>query len=375
MKKLLLSLAAVACAASMSATSYTLYDANNRGEWSGDGNGYTLNVTAGGKSFTIATAKGGYNNDLVSPSANASWRFYKNSEMTITSADIDMKQVVITFDDYEYNGTTYYAALDLSAGWSGSLSGLEFTAVSEGLKSVTMVAAEKQVRIVSVVVSDEAGSTEPPVGPELPEGVIYSNTFESEIDGWDKINDESLSDFSGWKINTSPACLICNSYYSGANHAADAKIQREFDLTEYLNVKLSVAQAFGFDFPTSQVENYRMYIISDAGTDYPAFANFPEVPASGNWSKEFADNQFDLSEYDGQKITIGFEYLTDGSTSRAWELKNFLLEGDKNVSVAGIEAEENAAPVYYNLQGVRVANPESGLFIVVKGSKVSKVIL
>ena len=76
------------------------------------------------------------------------------------------------------------------------------------------------------------------------------------------------------------------------------------------------------------------------------------------------------------KITIGFEYATDGATSRAWELKNFVLSGDKNeVSVSEIEAEGNAAPVYYNLQGVRVANPENGLFIVVKGSKVSKVIL
>ena len=39
-----------------------------------------------------------------------------------------------------------------------------------------------------------------------------------------------------------------------------------------------------------------------------------------------------------------------------------------------IAADENEAPVYYNLQGVRVANPESGLYIVVKGSKVSKVV-
>lgn len=37
-----------------------------------------------------------------------------------------------------------------------------------------------------------------------------------------------------------------------------------------------------------------------------------------------------------------------------------------------VEVDENAAPVYYTLQGVRVLNPEKGLYIVVRGSKVTK---
>ena len=37
-----------------------------------------------------------------------------------------------------------------------------------------------------------------------------------------------------------------------------------------------------------------------------------------------------------------------------------------------IEAENDAEAVYYNLQGVRVANPEKGIYIVVKGNKVTK---
>lgn len=45
---------------------------------------------------------------------------------------------------------------------------------------------------------------------------------------------------------------------------------------------------------------------------------------------------------------------------------------------AGIDsviAEENAAPVYYNLQGVKVANPENGIYVVRQGNKVSKVLV
>ncbi|MDE6008602.1 MAG: hypothetical protein K2G90_05275 [Muribaculaceae bacterium] len=47
---------------------------------------------------------------------------------------------------------------------------------------------------------------------------------------------------------------------------------------------------------------------------------------------------------------------------------------EATTGVKGVEVEENAAPVYYNLQGIRVANPENGVFIVVKGNKVSKVV-
>lgn len=44
-------------------------------------------------------------------------------------------------------------------------------------------------------------------------------------------------------------------------------------------------------------------------------------------------------------------------------------------AVDGIEMDSDVAPVYYNLQGVRVENPENGLYIVKRGNKVSKTII
>ncbi|MDE6463355.1 MAG: hypothetical protein K2L16_01805 [Muribaculaceae bacterium] len=44
----------------------------------------------------------------------------------------------------------------------------------------------------------------------------------------------------------------------------------------------------------------------------------------------------------------------------------------QTTGVEGIVAEDAEAPVYYNLQGVRVDNPAAGLYIVVRGSKVAK---
>jgi len=46
----------------------------------------------------------------------------------------------------------------------------------------------------------------------------------------------------------------------------------------------------------------------------------------------------------------------------------------KTDGINDIEIDSNVAPVYYNLQGVRVANPENGLFIEVRGNKAVKVI-
>lgn len=44
-------------------------------------------------------------------------------------------------------------------------------------------------------------------------------------------------------------------------------------------------------------------------------------------------------------------------------------------SVAAIMANNNESVVYYNLQGVKVANPANGLYIVKQGSKVSKMLV
>ena len=43
--------------------------------------------------------------------------------------------------------------------------------------------------------------------------------------------------------------------------------------------------------------------------------------------------------------------------------------------IENIEINENGSVVYYNLQGVKVANPENGVFIKVQGSKATKVAL
>lgn len=54
-------------------------------------------------------------------------------------------------------------------------------------------------------------------------------------------------------------------------------------------------------------------------------------------------------------------------------VKTIEVESGSTTGIEGVEADENAPAEYYNLQGVRVANPENGIFIRRQGAKVEKV--
>ena len=86
----------------------------------------------------------------------------------------------------------------------------------------------------------------------------------------------------------------------------------------------------------------------------------------------FAIEAVDAGKYDVTCVVSVFESkaTTLGSTI---QLLPVMYEKD-TTGIADIEADNNVAPVYYNLQGVSVANPENGMFIEVRGNKAVKVI-
>ena len=77
-----------------------------------------------------------------------------------------------------------------------------------------------------------------------------------------------------------------------------------------------------------------------------------------NWKLNYNGDESDNVE-NAPMFINGHVYKLDGTSGQI-------------TAVEGIEVEENAAPVYYNLQGVRVAEPTNGLYIVVRGDKVVK---
>lgn len=74
-------------------------------------------------------------------------------------------------------------------------------------------------------------------------------------------------------------------------------------------------------------------------------------------------------EYEG---TIKAEF-PDGFFADAFV--TFFPELKEHAGVADVVIDENAAAEYFNLQGVRVANPENGIFIRRQGNKATKVLV
>lgn len=78
---------------------------------------------------------------------------------------------------------------------------------------------------------------------------------------------------------------------------------------------------------------------------------------------------FNIGSSDTQTSDLG--YMENGVYDNSGNLLG-IASGEQS-GISGIEeGDTDAAPVYYNLQGVRVANPSGGIFIVVKGNKTTK---
>lgn len=166
----LLTTAAVACAATISAINYTVFDINNAGEWGGNEEGWGQTVMFGDKSFKVTSAKSGFNGALGSPSSNQiAWRVYKSSEVNIETTSVTMKQITILYDDYSDN--KYVNEMTLSEGWTGSISNTVYKLISSGLYNLNATATNGQVRIKKIIVSDQINDTSEALLPTSQEAI------------------------------------------------------------------------------------------------------------------------------------------------------------------------------------------------------------
>lgn len=90
-------------------------------------------------------------------------------------------------------------------------------------------------------------------------------------------------------------------------------------------------------------------------------------PVSGATTRAAAQSWTSTTTGGVQKVTLNCTGKTFFSQAKV----SYIIAA----GVEGVEVEEDAAPVYYNLQGVRVNNPERGIYIQVKGNKATKVVL
>jgi len=110
-----------------------------------------------------------------------------------------------------------------------------------------------------------------------------------------------------------------------------------------------------------------------------AFGEFIAFPADETEIPEGL-NSIDVAAGDPQVKTV--EYIGDAtkvfiySKSGGVNFYDFRFTPDASTAIAGISVDDADAPVeYFNLQGLRVENPHSGLYIRRQGNKVGKIYL
>lgn len=175
-----------------------------------------------------------------------------------------------------------------------------------------------------------------------------------------------------------------SAYISGAANATESIAATPvLDLTNYDKLTLNFRQAAnmyknndngGESIDVTEFPDYAIIVARVAGqTEWTEVAK-ATAPSAFGWG--FYDNEeIDLKAYDNTKMQFGFKYISSSSVAGTWEIDNIVLKGKVASAVENIEIGETAAPVYYNMQGVRVANPENGLYIEVRGNKSRKVMI
>ncbi len=130
----------------------------------------------------------------------------------------------------------------------------------------------------------------------------------------------------------------------------------------------------GWSFTVTAPEGYLLSAIEmthyNASNKIKLSATVGTVTESGSWEMPAAAPAAEATEATGKSVTF-----TATATNNIQTMKVIVVPDGQSGIESVVAADENAPVEYYNLQGVRVANPTTGLYIVKQGGKVSKAII
>ncbi len=132
---------------------------------------------------------------------------------------------------------------------------------------------------------------------------------------------------------------------------------------------------------------YAIENVALVAVDGNANAYFSFNTTTGSWDDVNSSARYGATSAD-EAVTLGenMTVVNGGTNPNAWMVEpgtyNFIVDlvnmtmvvTKSTTGVESIDADNNAPAVYYNLQGVEVANPENGVYIMKQGNKVTKVV-
>ena len=256
-------------------------------------------------------------------------------------------------------------------------SNVEVATVDAATGEVTLVAAGTTTIKAATEATEtyEAGEATYTLTVTDKADIVYENDGKTEASGFTF----EAGDVNPWQF--SKYGMTGNAFKITGKKADAYAVSPVFDLTNRIK-PISITQTFAYNFiiPEQVPEYFTIAIREEGATEWTALtvAPAPEATAGtklNNWTY-VDDYAIDLGAYEGKKIQIGYHYVADGTVCGGWQIKDILVMGKKSSAVSDITVEDSDAPVvYYNMQGVRVANPANGLYIRVQGKKATKVLV
>lgn len=366
-------------------TVLTVFDINTPGTWASNADGgFTSEVTVDGHTFTLESAKGSSQSDLLKPGEGSaeSWRIYKNSQFSITASDYTMHTIVITY------ATDKKGELQLPAGWVGTLDDVTYTLVStEGASSVTFVANTAQVRIKSITVSDAI--EEEPVIPELPSMTSVAETITNLTNTRIKVDYDLTVAF---RNNKNVFAVDANGdfiqVYGDNNYQINDVIPAGWD-ANYVLFNTNTPELTPVSvFPESTTQSvFVPETISDPSVLTTANVNEVVMLKDVVFSEDTPASKDNFTGMMGETgVALRNNYVLDSVEAGKYDVEvvctifnnavSLYVISYTKVTSTGVEEIEGAQEaVYFNLHGNKVANPENGIFIKVCGDKAEKVVI
>ena len=181
------------------------------------------------------------------------------------------------------------------------------------------------------------GSYEPgtdptdPTDPEIKNSYLWLSEDDSDMGDWE-IDDVTLPDAGSyvwsWKEYDGKSYLNGSAYIKGVPYAAKSYAwSPKVSMTDVKTAKLSFDHAAKFQ--TTCKELCKLVVmnhdVNSNDTGYIREYDITKWPDAGKWTFTTSE-EFDLSEYSGHPISIGFKYESTSAGADTWEIRNVKLE-------------------------------------------------
>ena len=383
MKKLLLSLAvAVMGAFATSAATYEIY-AGGEETWTATEDGFTTTVTVDGKSFTLTTAKASSTSTLKDPGTTNAIRVFKGSDLTISSTDFEFNNVFLTGEksNYDQNPT-------VTEGWTLKTNTSDYTYLltnATAQKTVTFNATGKQARIHKITVSDEEIVEEPST-------VTSVKSVKETI---------ALASGTAIKVDYSLVVAFVNNSNIFVCDAAGDFIQiyfkNEYKVGDIIPGGWEATYTL-YNGVTPEIEKVTTALpAATEGTFTPEVVEASAITAAmvnsvvmvknvvlaeaspatkDNFTGKVGDVELNLrNNYTLESVPAGTYDITLVVTVYNSEPSLYVTNFTAAAGLDSVMVDADAPVEYFNLQGIRVENPENGVFIRRQGTTVTKVVM